>query len=134
MTIKNTSFFNQQAKERLQILFPENANAKFDKINQFLAIAFDNIGKPLVVPPEIDIELHEVLSVRNKIGFGLEKLRLSHFAIDNGPDTVGKSLFEIDSPVFSDTIQLLEKEGFNLDKAAVYAQTACTLKVLNTWE
>ena len=134
MTIKNTSFFNQQAKERLQILFPENGNAKFDKINQFLAIAFDNIGKPLVVPPEIDIELHEVLSVRNKVGFGLEKLRLSHYAIDNGPETVGKSLFEIDSPIFADTINVLEKEGFNLDKKTVYAQVACILKVLDAWE
>ncbi len=124
-------FFSNEAKERVMSIFPEDGAQNFSQLVNFVSIAarFPNI--PLVVPPEIDPCLHEVLAARDMKGNGLEKIKLSHvFSVALG-GTERKTLRELDSPIAKQTCKILRKEGFIVQAEQTFAQGACTLTVIS---
>jgi hypothetical protein len=56
------NFFKMTAKKRLMDLHPQDGEMRFDRINEFCEMAKSNPGTFLVVPAEVDQDLHAILS------------------------------------------------------------------------
>ena len=120
--------FSEGAKERLLILRPEDGERRYQRVEQFVRIAATYPDVTLIVPPEIDSDLHEILSARDPDGLGLEQIRLQHKAVLSS--SVGKTMYELDHPGLDRTLQVLNRCGFKLDPQATYGSPACTLRAI----
>jgi len=125
-------FFRNEAKDRLEVLNPGQGEAAWLMIEGFLRIAQENREVPLVVPPEIDQHLHEVLAARDGKGNTLQRkdFRLSHAVNVELPHSRGRRLRDLDHPLVHRTLQILESAKWQFSQDQVYTQQACVVKVL----
>jgi hypothetical protein len=121
--------FQLAAKERLVTLYPQDGEERYAKLEKFCSIAQKNPGTPLVVPAEIDGDLHEVLSARNEEGKGFELTPIAH-GVKQSLNAIGKSLNELSDSVSVQTRNILQQEGFKI-KDSKYQAHACTFTVVN---
>lgn len=132
-----------EAKNRLMTLFGnEKGLALYEMLQKFCDIVSQS-GEPLIVPPELDTALHEVLSVRPALEkiepktHVLKHVLMQHASNQNlfNPQTsVGKTLEELQKingyeSLSKQTLSLLKKFGFSLKKTETYTQPACTLSL-----
>lgn len=130
--VKSNTFFTDEARERALNLFPEEGAEKFDHLIRFVSIAAKYSHTPLVVPPEIDPFLHEILAARDMNGNVLETVKLSHIFSAKLGNTIRKKLVELDSPIAIETCRILKNEGFTFDSQEQFTQGACTITVLSS--
>lgn len=139
--------FKPEARTRLMVIFGAEKGAKmFDRLDHFCTIARES-GEKLIVPPDVDIALHEVLSVRPPLeltGANLEHLAMEHIeapaemehmlapAGDQPHATVGKTMAElVDLDDYREraqkTLKVLAEHNFTAEGGNRYDQPACTL-------
>lgn len=125
------NLFPGSARQRLIAIHPDTGTERFERLCAFTRVASEHPGVPLVVPPGIDEDIHEVLSVRDDEGRGIELVHISHVMLEQPfPPSVGKRLEDLDHPLARATINVLDRAGVHLDPDARYAQPACSLTVL----
>ena len=124
-----TQIFKSEARERLMTIHSSDGAERFDRVERFAEIA-EKAGTPLVVPPNLDQDLHEILCDRDAKGVGLEARKVGHQVFAALGETIGKSLREINHPLVSRTVEILEKNGFQVGTER-YENPACTFAILN---
>lgn len=130
---RTQSVFLPEAERRLEDINPGQGAARYARLEAFAQVAARRPGLRLLVPPEIDRDLHEVLSARIR-GKGLERcdithVLLTHLAVNPGDpdheDTIGRAWGELTSPLAVQTRDALAEDGVEVDANARYTQRAC---------
>lgn len=126
--------FSPEAERRLEAINPGQGTARYARLEAFAQAAARRPGVRLLVPPDVDEDMHQVLSARIG-GKGLELREVGHVLLDNHAivaaddpdheDTIGRSLGELTSQLAEQTRAALLEDGFAIDSNARYTQRAC---------